>query len=163
MSEDNGWKWQLSLKLGGKDGHLVNIRAENWEEFAKVIQIAQENARNIWDAIKAFEPVAPVLIPTPAQYPVADVRATPPAAPVAAPAQGQEVGPVTIEKIDQSSGVGQNGKPYTRFMVQFSGNLKASTFDTLTAGAAKSLLGKLAYATLTKWEKGYNLESVRSA
>jgi hypothetical protein len=162
--EENGWKYQLSIKIGGKDGHLLNARANTSEEFGQMLDRLREGAPDILSAAAAFAPVASSPAPAPAQYAVADVRATPPpAATAASPAQGQEVGPVTVEKIDQSSGVGQNGKPYTRFMVQFSGNLKASTFDTLTAGAAKSLLGKLAYATLTKWEKGYNLESVRAA
>jgi hypothetical protein len=162
--EENGWKYQLSLKFGGS---LLNVRADSAEEFAADMDEVVKLSEAIKRTAGAYEPITPAAsFPVSApQYPIADVRAAPPPAPASAPApaQGQEVGPVTVEKIDQTSGVGQSGKPYTRFMVQFSGNVKASTFDSLTAGAAKSLLGKLAYATLTKWEKGYNLESVRAA
>jgi hypothetical protein len=178
MSEESvetGWIWQISPKIGST---LINRRCYTTIDFEAALEEMKRLAPAIREALAAFEPAptpgASFPVSAPPQYPVADVRATPPAAP--APAQGQEVGPLTVEKVEAIDGIGKDkldpvtgavvkkGRPYTRHVAHFSGGLKASTFDVLVATAARGLIGKLAFVHVTPSSfGGYDLDSVRSA
>jgi hypothetical protein len=177
-SVETGWIWQISPKIGST---LINRRCYTTIDFEAALEEMKRLAPAIREAVAALEPAPtpgasfPVTAP---QYPVADVRATPPAspAPAPAPAQGQEVGPLTVEKVEAIDGIGKDkldpvtgavvkkGRPYTRHVAHFSGGLKASTFDVLVATAARGLIGKLAFIHVTPSSfGGYDLHSVRSA
>ena len=162
-----GWKWQLSLKLGQ---HMLNVRADTFEEFRTSLGQMTDSPEMIVAALGSieFEPPAPVYA-APAQPFQPPLAQTAPSA-SSGPQKGQEVGPITVTSIEEKQGISgpqskTPGRPFTKYEVTFgNGALKASTFDTLVSGAAKNLIGKSVYARVeTKGKWGNDLLNVRPA
>lgn len=166
---DGEWLWQLSIKLGRNNQQMLNIRAKSWEEFKNALAQIQEEPETVQEAASAFD------TETATQLPLADVRAVPPPVAQTAPVatvntqQGEEIGPITVTSYSPESGVSgpkskRPGTPYTRHNVIFgNGAIKASTFDSLVAQVAQSLLGKPAFVRVNKTQYGYDLLNVRPA
>ena len=156
-TKDEGWKIQLSWKLGP---HMLNVRGVDYDEFKALLLDLTSNPEMIIAALSTFdfEPPAPA-VPAPQV-----ITAPAPTAKAAKdPNAGIEVGPVTVMGIDRKDGIGKTGKPFVRFTVSFSSGMKASTFDTLVSDAAGTLLGKASYARVEKTQYGYDLLNVRPA
>lgn len=161
---------QLNLKIGPQNNHLLNIYGDEWEDFKRRLDAVKENVVELTEALTLFSPQPNLGIGDARAVPPMGGGAPQPAMPQASLPQpnGQEVGPLLIEKIEESQGTikkgPRTGQPYVRSVVVFSGGLRASTFDTLIAQAAKALIGRNAYATVRKTEQyGYELDAVRAA
>ena len=150
MSDENGWKFQLSLKIGQ---HMLNVRADTWETFQTALEVTNKNATGILDVANTFSPSPPVV-------------ETPVLAPQASGANsGEMMG--TIEKVDLVNGVSgpkskSPGKPYKKYTVTINGQ-KCGTFDALVGQAAESFLGKPVFYVALASPYGLDLKSLRAA
>lgn len=160
------WKYQLSLKLGRNSQDMLNIRANDMTELVDACRNVASNAPEILAAGAAFGPVTGPPAPIPAATLPQEPRTAPAPAPYtpppAQPSQGQEIGPVTYERVETTNGV-KDGRSWTRYAVSFSNGVKASTFDGLTGALAQKLLGRPVFADLEKRGQYYNLLNLRPA
>ena len=163
MSDDNGWKIQLSLKIGQ---HMLNVRAGTWDEFQTLMETTNKNATGIMDVIGTFSP-APTLEET---FPAIAQAATQVQAPGGNPGELQGI----VEKVDLVNGVSgpkskSPGKPYKKYTVTISGltgstfSKKMGTFDALVGQAAEGLLGKPVFYVAVMSPYGLDLKGLRPA
>jgi hypothetical protein len=89
--------------------------------------------------------------------------APPQTAPAAPPASGGSPASLFVKTVDESSGQGKNGKPYTRWTASFSDGTRASTFSETDAAILKNAKsgGLPVVAAFEKQGNFVNLVSVR--
>ena len=153
MSDENGWKFQLSLKIGQ---HMLNVRADTWEAFQTALEAASKNATGILDVANTFSPSPPVVeTPVPAPQPVtANVGNLQPGE-IATSVRGVIPQPAK-QKLD-----GSMGKPFTQIL--FGDGQKVNVFDTEQVVVAQAAMAQNRLVGATFVQKGQfkNLASLR--
>lgn len=115
MSEN--WKFQINLKI---EQHLINVRAENAQEFADNLKFAAESAGHIANAVASIE-AAFLVVRSMGGAPSVKIT-TPPVQVEQFPSNPVAAGPTTTAPVckhgamvARSGNNKQTGKPWTGF------------------------------------------------
>jgi len=155
---NENWTFQYSWKL---KGDMLNVRARSFEEFRQALKDITESPEMIITAMSTFQFEEPPPMAAPVQ------QALPAPAPKAQNG-GSEIGPVKVTGYADKPGVSgpqskNPGRAFVRHVVTLEGGIEASTFDSLVASVAQTLLGKPCYARIEQQGKYYNLLNIRPA